>query len=106
MDDCYDKIRFTLSDKTGDLRFTDFNIVGATQCSGMVAELREHLLEQRLADIDVAKILAMPCPGNGQCLQSIARVISEYQDRFLRNPNGKRTDGSTLSLVNYENEYA
>jgi len=101
MDDCYDKVRFTLSDETGDLRFTDFNIVEMPQCSGVAEKLRELLLEQRLADIDVAKILATPCPGNGQCLQTIARVISDYQDRFLRNP--KRTDKSTLSLVNYEN---
>ena len=84
MDDCYDKVRFTLSDATGDLRFTAFDIINAPECTGLAEELRAKLLDRRLADIDVGEIQRMSCPGNGQCMTTIVRIITDYQDRFTQ----------------------
>ncbi|MFC1782956.1 hypothetical protein ACFL02_05155 [Planctomycetota bacterium] len=83
MDDCDDKVRFALSDKTGELRFTNFDIVGVPECVNVIEKLRVFLLNQKLADIDITEIIKMPCPGNGQCIQTIVRVIEEYQGRFI-----------------------
>ena len=85
MDDCYDKVRFVLSDKTGDLRFTEFDIIDAPECASQVKELRAKLLGRRLADINIAEILRMSCSGNGQCMRDIVSTITEYQNRFLHN---------------------
>ncbi|KPK75886.1 MAG: hypothetical protein AMJ79_09245 [Phycisphaerae bacterium SM23_30] len=85
MDDCCDKIRFSLSDKTGEFRFTDFDITDAPECTGQVKELRALLLGRRLADINAAEILRISCSGNGQCMRSVVSVIKEYQERFLHN---------------------
>ena len=83
MDECYDKVRVALSDETGELRFTDFDIINAPECGKLAEELRSKLLGQQLADIDVVEIQKMSCPGNGQCMEAIVNIIAEYQDRFL-----------------------
>ena len=87
MDDCYDKIHFSLSDKTGDLRFTGFDIINAPECASQVNELRALLMDRRLVDINAAEILRISCSGNGQCMRSVVNVIKEYQERFLPNPS-------------------
>jgi len=84
MDECYDKIRFALSDETGDLRFTAFNIINMPECSQIAETLREKLIGRRLVDIDIAEIQSMTCPGNGQCMTAVVHVIREYQDLFIR----------------------
>ena len=96
MDDCYDKIRFTLSDKTGELCFTEFDIINAPECVSQVKELRAKLLGRRLADINTADILKISCSGNGQCMISVVSIIKEYQERFLHN---RRRDNQNISSV-------
>jgi len=96
MDDCYDKVCFALSDKTGDLCFTDFDIIDAPECAAQIGELQAKLLGQRLADINTAEILRISCPGNGQCMKTIVSVITEYQDRFLHN---RRRDNQDIAAV-------
>ena len=87
---CDDNVRFSLSDDTGDLDFTAFDIVNAPECAGLVEELRATLLGQPLAQIDVAEIQSICCPGNGRCMQTIVRAIMECQDMFLRTHGQKR----------------
>ena len=96
MDDCYDKVRFTLSDETGDLRFTAFEIINSPECASQVEEIRAKLLGQRLADINTAEILRISCLGNGQCIKTIVNIITEYQDRFLHN---RRRDNQDIVVV-------
>ena len=55
MDNCYDKVRFTLSAETGDLRFTAFEIINSPEYASQVEEMRAKLLGQRLADINTAE---------------------------------------------------
>jgi len=83
MDACDDNVRFALSDDTGDLHFTTFDIVHAPQCNKLVEVLRAKLLNRPLAQIDVAEIQKMSCPGTGQCMQTIVRTIIECQNMFL-----------------------
>ena len=82
MDDICDKIRFSLSYQTGELRFSDFNIIAAPEYSKLAGELRTILLGQRLADIDVDEILKINCPIDEQCIRVIAHIITEYQMAF------------------------
>jgi hypothetical protein len=84
MDNCDDNVRFALSDDTGYLHFTAFNIVNASECAGLVEELRAKLLGRPLAQIDVAEIQSISCAGSGQCMKAIVRTVTECQDMFLR----------------------
>jgi len=84
MGNCDDNVRFALSDDTGDLHFTAFDIVDAPECAGLVEELSAKLLDRPLAQIDVTEIQSISCSGNGQCMQTIVRTIRECQDMFLR----------------------
>ena len=45
----------------------------------------KKVLDDIGADIDVDAILKMSCPGTGECLQTIAKIITEYQGRFIHN---------------------
>lgn len=83
MGNCDDNVRFALSDDTGFLHFTAFDIVNSPECAGLLEELRAKLLGRRLAQIDVAEIQSTSCPGKGQCMQTIVRTITECQDMFL-----------------------
>jgi hypothetical protein len=73
--DCRDKVRFRLSDSTGALRFTEFDIVDAPECGRIAGALRDYLLGRPLAEIDLGHIRQMTCAGNGQCIRDIAGVI-------------------------------
>ena len=84
MGNCDDNVRFALSDDTGDLHFTAFDIVNAPECAELVETLKAKLLGRGLAQIDVAEIRSMSCAGNGQCMQTIVHTITECQDMFLR----------------------
>jgi hypothetical protein len=82
--DCADRIRFSLSDKSGALRFEHFDIAEAPECAQTATVLRELLLGQPLAEIDVEGIRNMSCLGNGQCFQAVANAIEECQATFIR----------------------
>ena len=83
MDECYDRVRMALSDKTGELRVSSFDIVGIAECSEM-AELRAKLVGKRLADINIAEMRGMSDLSNAQCIRVVVNIIAEYQDQFLR----------------------
>ncbi len=86
--DCRDKVRFVLSDKTGALRFTDFEIVNAPECNGVARTLREYLLGQPLAELDLGYIREMTCTGNGQCIRDIVSVIEDTLSTLV--PDGDK----------------
>jgi hypothetical protein len=82
MNDICDKIHFSLSYQAGELRFSDFDIIEAPECSQLAEKLRTILLGQRLADIDVDEILKITCPIDEHCIRIIAHIITEYQMAF------------------------
>lgn len=80
--DCIDKIRFSLSDKSGSLKFDDFDIDEA-DCRHIADELKKLLVNRPLAEIDAEEIRQMSCPGEGYCLQAVADVIAGCQRMFV-----------------------
>lgn len=81
-DECRDKIRFSLSDKSGSLRFESFEITGALYCQDIADELRRMIISRSLDEIDIAQIRRLRCPGSGQCMRAIADVVAELQQVF------------------------
>ena len=80
--ECYDRIRYTLSDESGELRFTSFQIIGGIECRGVERELKEYLLNRPLRELDTDKIMQVSCSGERQCIDTIAKVIAEQQSFF------------------------
>ena len=76
-DDCRNKVRFALSDSTGTLRFTDFDIVDAPECRGTAEALKEYVLGRPLAELDSDYVRRLTCAGNGRCILDIASVIDD-----------------------------
>lgn len=90
--DCSDRIRFSLSDKSGVLRFEDFDIVGQPDCRQMAERLRGILLGRPLADIDVAEIRRVSCPGNAECMRAVAEIIEDTKATFARSLTDSRRE--------------
>ena len=87
--DCRDKVRFSLSDSTGTLRFTDFDIVDAPECGQVAGTLKEYLLGRPLAELDLDHIRQMTCPGNGQCIRDIVSVIGDSLSTLVPDGDGR-----------------
>jgi hypothetical protein len=81
---CHDRLRFQLSDKSGVLRFVEFEIVNASRCRGMEETLREYLLGRALADVDLSYLQGLACGGNGDCMHALIREMQKYQYLFVR----------------------
>lgn len=81
-DDCEDKVRYSLSDKSGAIRFEKFDIVGAPKCAPVAAALRERLLGRSLEEIDVAELEKMSCSGHGECVRAAVNIIAECKSLF------------------------
>ena len=81
-DDCEDKIKFSLSDRGGELRFTEFNIAGDSSCAVMEDRMREYVMARPLAEIDVEFIRSLDCSGGNRCGLAIAKVIEDHQSLF------------------------
>jgi len=82
MDECYDKIRLSLSDESGELRFESFEIVDMPDCQELAGQLREYLVGRPLAQADPHRVRSMSCPSGGACMLVVARIIEEYQRLF------------------------
>ena len=80
--ECRDKVRYSLSDKSGVLRFEDFRIDGLTDCAAAESELRALLVGRPVAEIDVDEIHRISCPRGGACMRAIVKAISECKEMF------------------------
>jgi len=90
-EDCYDRIRCSLSDEGGPPRFTSFEIVGMPECRGMEWLLQEYLVGRPLADLDVAFLRGLTCEGSAECMHAVVRLVHEYQDLFLHDSPPQET---------------
>ena len=82
--ECYDKIRFSLSDESGVLRFERFEIVDAPECCEVERKLRSHLVGRALAEVNLTYLRSLTCDGDGACMRAVVQVIEEHQQMFLR----------------------
>ena len=81
-DQCLDKVRFSLSDASGDLRFKSFDIIDAPECRQIAEGLRDYLVGRPLSEVDVDHIRHLSCPGSGLCMVRIAEVVAEYREMW------------------------
>ena len=79
---CYDSIRFSLSDLRGQMRFETFDIVDMPECQDVAAELRKYLVGRPLAQVDVQRIRLMECADKYGCVADVVRVVREQQRLF------------------------
>ncbi|KPK50876.1 MAG: hypothetical protein AMK72_01105 [Planctomycetes bacterium SM23_25] len=91
MKECYDSIRFSLSDLSGQMRFQSFDLVDMPDCEDVAASLREYLVRCPLAEVDVERIRSMECDDRCTCLGEVARVVREQQRLFGRTDPPRRT---------------
>ena len=84
--DCFNKVRFSLNDDTGVLRFETFDIVDLPDSCEMVEELQDYLVGRPLADVDMDYLRGLRCSGDGECLRTTIRMVNEYQQLFSRYP--------------------
>ena len=91
MKECYDSIRFSLSDLSGQMRFESFDVVDTPDCEDVAASLREYLVRRPLAEVNVERIRSMECDGRCTCLGEVARVVREQQRLFGHRDRPRRT---------------
>ena len=81
-DECRDRIRYSLSDVSGTLRIESFDIADAPDCQNIADEVRSVILGRPIANIDVAELLRIFCPGKRLCVCAIVDAIGEEQALF------------------------
>jgi len=82
--DCSNKVRFSLSDESGVLRFNAFDIVDASDSCETLEMLQKYLVGRPLTDVDVDYLRGLGCSGDGECLRAAIRMVEEYQQMFAR----------------------
>lgn len=88
MGECYDKLRFSLSDENGELRFESFEIDSMPECRQFAERLKQYLLSRPLKDVDSNRVRLMHCPGAGECAATMAGVVEDFQQMFLAAAGG------------------
>lgn len=81
--ECRDKVRCAMSDKTGVLRFEGFDIVDTPECAETAAKIRKYLVGRALAEVDVRRIRDMGCDGDSLCARVVAQMVAESQAIFV-----------------------
>jgi len=87
-DECMNRVRYKLSDVDGVLHFVDFGIEDGLGCEGVCEALKGYLTSRPLRELDPDAIRAYACPGSGECMQAIAKLVEESQDLFAPRRNG------------------
>ena len=78
LQECHDRIRFTITDQEGPLRFTKFEIDDDSICKCIEDTLRSYLLNCPLADIDINAINHALSGGHSECAQAIEDIKKWY----------------------------
>ena len=87
--ECDDKIRFSLSDESGVLRFDAFAIVDAPECRDMEREFQAYLVGRPLSKVDLGYLRGLTCDGDGVCMRAVIRAIEEPRQLLLGTRNEK-----------------
>ena len=81
--ECRNKVRCAMSDRTGLLRFKSFDIVEAPECAGMTERIRCYLIGRALAEVDLGYIREIGHDGHALCCRVVAQLVAESQGVFL-----------------------
>ena len=82
-DQCRNRVRCTLSDKSGILRFDSFDIVDAPECREAVAALRHYLVGRALAETDTGYVRELGRVTRPLCAHVVAQLVEESQETFI-----------------------
>ena len=82
MNECYDSIRFSLSDLSGRMRFESFDIMDMPECRRAAASIRNYLLHRPLGEVDIGRIRSMEGDGRCPCVAQVVGVVREQQRLF------------------------
>lgn len=80
---CRHRVRFSLSDASGELVFTDFAVIDRPDCT-VVKAIQEHLVGRALDKVDWGLIEQLGQRGACTCADDIVAVLEEFQEQFSR----------------------
>ena len=76
--ECHDRIRFTLTDQEGPLRFKEFEIDDDSICMCIKSAIQSYLLNSPLGDIDIDAIYHALSERHSECAGAIADIQKKY----------------------------
>jgi len=86
-----DRLRYSLSDESGVLRFEEFEIANALECAEIQKALQEYLMGRALAEVDLDHLRSLACRRDGECMEAVIRAVQEHQEMFAHVGNGEWT---------------
>ena len=79
---CRDRIRCALSDRSGVLRFESFDIVDAPECEDVSYSVREYVIGRALAEVNVDHVRDLVGAEHPLCARTLAGLLAESQEMF------------------------
>lgn len=83
IDKCHDEIRFTITDRTGSLRFTKFEIVGVDACYDIEEALQSYLFNRPLDDVNIDDIRHALSGDHEECIRAIADIVEWFRPKTV-----------------------
>lgn len=81
--ECRHRIRFSLSDSSGELTFTDFEVINSADCPAAQA-VQDHLVGRALSKVDWNLIETLGEQGTCTCANDVIAVLEDFQKQFSR----------------------
>lgn len=81
--ECREKVRCSLSDKTGVLRFDNFEIVDAAECEETADKIADYLIGRALSEVKADRIREIGRDGHALCANVVAQLVIESQEVFV-----------------------
>lgn len=82
LEDCRDRIHFSLSDASGALRFESFEIVDAPECEQFEKDVRAVLLGRSLHDVQPEDFRGLSCPSDIYWTRALTELLEEHKTLF------------------------
>jgi len=77
-----DKIRYSLADRSGELRFEDFDIADAPQFASTAEAVRAHLVGRPLREVTPASVAPALDGAPPECRRAVLRAVREAREMF------------------------
>lgn len=84
---CYNRIRFTMDDADGHLRFRKLDLEGGPVCEGVLERLRKYLQGRPLREVDLAEVRRLTADCHSECGTELLRVIGDQKKLFCSESN-------------------
>lgn len=82
-DECRHRVRFSLSDTSGELVFTDFKVINGDECAA-AQTLEKHLVGRALSRVDWSVIEDLGEHDTCTCASDVIAVLDDCQKQFSR----------------------